>query len=600
MAVFLRRLQKKEAVGKRKYSIRVRASPQARLYILFGSMVLFGLCIAVRLFFLMVLEHNFYSTLAIGSHEMSRELFPIRGSIFVQDSRTGEEYPLAINLDSFLVFADTREITSDDDAEHIAEQLANTFSYTDEEKLALFLKLNKRSDPYEPIEDRVDEVTVNTLRALELRGIEFLRRSDRFYPEGPLAAQTVGFLGKNEKGESVGRYGIEGYWNGELQGKGGFLEGFRSATGGWIPLAHRVFQEPEDGADILLTIDRSVEHYACERLRKGFIEYEAESASLVMLDPKTGAIRALCSIPDFDPNTYQTAKTPSVYNNTAIFTPYEPGSIFKPMTMAAALDTDAVRPDSTFFDAGHRDGVCQKSIKNAGEKNYGTQTMTGILQNSINTGMVHVVEELGKNTFRDYVEAFGFGVKEGVELDTEGEGTIDALYEHARDALDCYTATASFGQGITVTPLQMATAFAAMVNGGVMMRPSIIDEIRYPDGRVERRHPKEIRQVISSRASTLISSMLVQVVEHGYGGRAKVPGYYVGGKTGTAQIPGPGGYTEDTNHSFVGFAPLDNPKFVMVIKYEKPKRTYAEVTAAPVFADIATFALQYYEVPPTR
>lgn len=578
----------------------MRDTSFVRLWFLFGAVLLGAFVIAVRLFFLMVLEHDFYAALAESSHETSQELLPVRGKIFLQNSRTGETYPAAINRDSFLIFADTREIQTDEDAEAVAEQLSAALGYDDEKKLAVFLKINKRDDPFEPIHDRVDEETVETIRGLNLPGIAFLRRKDRFYPEGVLAAQTIGFVGKNETGDSVGRYGIEGYWNGELQGRGGFLEGLRSATGGWIPLGTRVFLEPEDGADIILTIDRALQHYACERLRNGLIEYEAESASLVLLDPSTGAIRALCSLPDFDPNAYQAVETPTVYNNTAIFTPYEPGSVFKPLTMAAALNEDVVRPDSSFFDSGERSGVCQKPIKNAGERNYGAVTMTGVLQNSINTGMVYVVEKLGKSIFRSYVEKFGFGVKEGVELDTEAAGTIETLYENKRDTLDCYTATAAFGQGITVTPLQLAAAFGALVNGGKMIQPTIIDEIRYADGRVERRYPKEIRSVITPRVSALISSMLVQVVEHGYGGRAKVAGYYVGGKTGTAQIPGPGGYTEDTIHSFVGFAPLDNTKFVMVVKYEKPKRTYAEVTAAPVFADIATFALQYYEVPPTR
>lgn len=571
-----------------------------RLTLLFAVICLFGFAIAGRLFQLMVLENDFYAGLAAGAHEISAELIPRRGRILLQDSRTGEEFPAAMNRDVFVVYADTRDIVDDETAETVAEKLAEVFGYDDEKKFALFLQLNQRTDPYEPIEQRVEETLADSIRSLKLTGIGFVRRSDRFYPEGVLAAHAVGFVGKNEAGEPVGRYGIEGYWDAALRGSGGFLEGFRSATGGWIPLAGRTFEEAEDGADILLTLDRSLQHYACERLRAGMREYEAVSASLILLDPVTGAIRALCSLPDFDLNAYNIVKEPWIFNNSAIFTPYEPGSIFKPLVMAAALNENAVSPDTAFFDSGERDGICQKPIKNAGGKSYGQQTMIGVLENSINTGMVFVAEKLGKKTFREYAERFGFGVKEGIGLDTESAGTIESLSKNTDARLDCYTATAAFGQGIAATPLQMVTAFAALVNGGRLLKPYIVEEIRDSDGSVERTRPKEIRQVVGSRAATLVSSMLVQVVDHGYGGRAKVPGYYVGGKTGTAQIPGPGGYTEDTNHSFVGFAPLDNPKFVMIVKFENPKRTYAEVTAAPVFADIAAFALKYYEVPPTR
>lgn len=572
-----------------------------RLYFLFAVFGFFGILIILRLFVLMILEREFYTELAAGAHEVSSQLFPERGDIFVQDFRTGEQYPVAINRDSFLLFADTREINDDKTAEDAAAKLSEVFGYDDKKKISLYAKLNKRIDPYEPIQEKVDEASVERIKSMNIPGIQFVRKSDRFYPEGALAAHVVGFLGKNESGQSVGRYGIEGYWDNDLKGTGGFLERFQSASGGWIPLAGRTFRKAQNGVDIVLTIDRSLEHYGCERLRSGMKEYEATSASLVIMEPSTGAIRAICSMPDFDPNAYNLVENASAYNNTAIFTPYEPGSIFKPITMAAALDAGVVAPETTFVDTGSRDGICKTPIKNAGGKSYGLQTMTEVLQNSVNTGMVFVVEHFGKKLFREAVERFGFGVKDGVELDTEAEGTISSLSKNSDErGIDCYAATASFGQGIAVTPIQIAAAFSALANGGMLMKPFVVEEIRHSDGRVERTRPKEIRQAVSSRAASLVTGMLTQVVEHGYGGRAKVNGYYVGGKSGTAQISGLGGYTEDTNHSFVGFAPLDNPKFVIVVKFEKPKRTYAEVTAAPVFSDIAKFALQYYEVPPTR
>lgn len=582
------------------YKKNIDKSSDPRLHL--STLICLGivLVIMIRLFVLMILQHGFYVALAAGSHEIYSQLFPQRGEIFGQDSRTGEEYPLAINKDMFLVYADTRLITDDETAEDVAEKLAEVFSYDDEKKLEVFMKLQKRDDPYEPIEQKVEESVVDRLKEMNLAGIGFVRKPHRFYPETNLAANVIGFVGKDEEGRDVGRYGIEGYWQKELGGDGGFFEGFRSAVGSWIPLAGKNFKEAEDGADILLTIDRTVQYKACERLRAARDEYGAQSASLIIMDPYTGAIRSMCSLPDFDPNIYNEVESIDIYNNTTIFTPYEPGSIFKPIGMAAVLEEELVTPESTFRDPGSRGGICSKPIKNSDDKVYEIETMSGILENSINTGMVYVAEKLGKKKFRSYVEDFGFGIKEGVELDSEVTGTIDSLSQNKGDEIDCYAATASFGQGITATPLQMVTAFSAIANGGKLMKPYIVQEIRYSDGKKEKIQPKEIKRVIAGRTASLLSGMLVNVVDSGHAGLAGVDGYYVAGKTGTAQIAGPGGYTDETNHSFVGFAPVDAPAFVMIIKFEKPKRAYSATTAAPVFGDIAKFLLQYYQVAPER
>lgn len=560
---------------------------------------LLGAAVILRLFFLMVLQHEWYVALAKGTHETTAELVPERGQIYIQDSRTKEEYPAAINKDYYLVFIDTRQIKDDETAISVAEQLAEIFSYDEEKKNALLAKANKRTDPYEPVEQKIEESVMQQIKDRKLAGVGFIRQSHRYYPEKTLASQVIGFVGKNETGEGVGRYGVEGYWQQQLSGRGGLVEGIKSALGGWISSAGRSFEPAVDGSDILLTIDRTLQHIACAALRDGAKEYGATSASLIMMDPETGAVRAMCSWPDFDPNEYKKVESIDVYNNSTIYTPYEPGSIFKPIAMAAAINEGLVNPSTPFFDSGHREGVCQKVIQNAGNKSHGNQTMTGVLEYSINTGMVQIAELLGKQRFKKYVELFGFGVKEGVELDTENTGTIASL-SLSKKEFDCYTATASFGQGLTVTPLQMAAAYGALANGGKLMKPYIVEEVRHKNGKVDKTHPTELRRVITSRVSSLVSGMLVSVVDSQYGGRARVPGYYVAGKSGTAQIPGPGGYTLEFNHSFVGFAPVENPKYVLLVKYEKPQRVYAESTAAPVFGKVSKFILEYYHVPPNR
>ena len=452
----------------------------------------------------------------------------------------------------------------------------------------------------EPIEQKVEPEQMEAIKALGLPGIHFTGRPHRFYPEYNLAAHVLGFLGKNEDGTDQGRYGIEGYWQEELAGRGGFLEGVRSAGGRWIPLAGRSLKPAQDGVDLVLTIDRTIQYKACETLRRGLDEYRAKSGAAIVMDPRTGAILAMCSLPDFDLNTYGKVDDANAYNNSAIFTPYEPGSIFKPIAMAAALNEGLVNPETPFHDSGRREGLCSHPIQNAGNRVHGDQTMTGVLQNSINTGMVYVAEILGKARFVDYVKKFGFGIKTGIEPDTEVTGVIDSLAINQGNKLDCYTATASFGQGITVTPIQIADAFSAIANGGTLMKPYIVKEKRLADGRVERTKPRELAVVLSRRAASLLSGMMVKTVDKGYSGRARVPGYYVAGKSGTAEIAGGGGYTDTYNHSFVGFAPVGDPKFVLFIKYEKPERAYAESTAAPVFGELARFMLEYFQVPPER
>ncbi|NQV90766.1 penicillin-binding protein 2, partial [Candidatus Uhrbacteria bacterium] len=290
-----------------------------------------------------------------------------------------------------------------------------------------------------------------------------------------------------------------------------------------------------------------------------------------------------------------------VFNNPAIFGAYEPGSIFKPLTMAAAIDVGAVTPNTTFTDTGSVmvDGW-HKPIGNAEGKVYGTVDMTKVLEDSINTGMVFSMRAMGMETFVDYVKAFGFGKYTGIELETENAGTVDALDIGS----EIYAATASFGQGITVTPLQIVMAYAAIANGGVLKVPMIIDEIHHADGTVEKRSVRDIAQVISAKTARTVSAMLVSVIEHGHGKQAGVPGYYIGGKTGTAQVArtdGVGYDQDNTIGSFAGFGPVEDPKFAMVVRIDNPRDViWAESTAAPLFGEIAEFLLQYFEVPPVR
>jgi cell division protein FtsI/penicillin-binding protein 2 len=306
----------------------------------------------------------------------------------------------------------------------------------------------------------------------------------------------------------------------------------------------------------------------------------------------------MCGNPDFDPNTFNTVTDVSTFTNAASQVPYEPGSVFKPLTMAAAINEGKVTPESTYTDTGSVK-VGSFTIKNSDNKAHGVSTMNQVLEESLNTGAIYSMQQIGPKLFETYIKNFGFGTKTGFGL-SESAGNISAL----AGGKEIYAMTGSFGQGLTVSTLQLANAYAAIANGGKLMKPYVIDEIRYPDGTKKKTDPSVVRDVISPKTASTVSAMLVNVVEKGHGKKAGVNGYYVAGKTGTAQIPDPNGsgYLEGvTIGTFAGFAPVEDPVFAMVVRVDRPKDVqFAESSAAPLFGKIAKFLLSHYHVTPTR
>lgn len=559
------------------------------------SIVLVCVMIA-RLFVMQVVQHDFYTALAAGTQDIYRSLLPKRGGIYLQDRTRGTTLtPLALHRTVYQAFLDNADKP---DYGAVADRFARVFSLEKEQRDVLYdtLKNSKPESRYVPLPgyDKLTDDQRDAVEVTPVQGLHFAPRPYRYYPEGNYASHILGFYGMGSDGKPRGSYGIEGYYQTELAGQQGFIEGKRDAFGGWIPVASREHQAARDGADVVLTIDQTIQLRACEELERIAKESQSLTAASIIMNPKTGEVMAMCSYPTFDPNTYNKVESIDVYNNHAVFTAYEPGSIFKTVTMAAALDKNVITPELTYDDPGSRqiDGF---TIYNAQRKNWGRQTMTGVLERSINTGMILTVEKLGRADFAEYVDRFGFGKKTGIELNTEGVGTIASLQKKGL----VYAATASFGQGITATPIQMVQAYGAMANGGVMMKPTIVRELRYPDGRIEYNEPRVVRRVISPQASFLISGMLTSVIETTYRKVAYVPGYHFGGKTGTAQIAGQGGYIDETNHSFVGYGPVEDPQFVIFSKFEKPQREWAESTAAPYFGKMAKFLVQYLRIPPS-
>ncbi len=609
---------------KQKYRVKdTSGTRDKRLVFLMSVICLAAVAIVIRLFYMQVIEHDFYAALASGQHEIYKELNPERGKIYMQDTRGGRDdlYPLATNQDLYLIYAQPKDISdpedaaeklidyiyeydphlvfSDIDPEEEKEQYeatveANNIIAKEETEEKLITTLSKEGDPYEPLKKRVTSAEMEEIESLDIEGIDFIKEQWRYYPEKNIGSHVAGFLGLSGD-DKFGRYGVEGYFDEELTGAPGHLSTERDAAGRWIAISERDFKPAVNGSDIILTIDNAVEYFACSKLNEHALRHGADAGSVVIMEVETGAILAMCSYPDFDPNNYSEVDDIDYFNNQTIFSAYEPGSIFKPLTMAGAIDQGKLTPDTTYID----EGVVKISgyeIKNADHKVYGEQNMIQVLNESINTGAIFAARKLGPDLFRKYVEDFGFGMLSGIRLDKEMAGNISSLYGNG----EIYMATASFGQGITATPLQMVAAYNAIANGGKLMAPYIIDKVIDSDGNVRETHPQALRRVISERAATLVSGMLVSVVREGHSTRAGVPGYYMGGKTGTAQVAdeGTGRYGSRTIHSFVGFGPVDHPKFTMIVRLDDPKDVqYAASSAAPLFGEIAAFVLNYYQVP---
>jgi cell division protein FtsI/penicillin-binding protein 2 len=621
----------------RKNNLKKRAAKNNwRVAVLKFFIIVLVTATVVKLFNLQVRGRELYSIMASTQHEIYQKLFPKRGRIFARDKdNNGEDkfFPLTINKEYGLIFAQPNLISDPDGAARqiyhllFKEEIENTKTrkhednetqehenndvegveeekegdsddYLDSEIFEnLLSKLNKEDDPYEPLKHKVDLETVEEIKKLGIKGINSRKELWRYYPDSSIESHFLGFV-RNEDEKSVGQYGIEGYFNDTLSGTYGYLFGEEGAKGGQIVLGNMDFVEAQDGSDIYLTIDRNIQFKAYEYLRGAVQDYEIEEGTILVMNPKTGAILAMVNYPDFDPNNYSQVESISMFNNQAILHTYEPGSIFKAITMAAALDLDKVNPDTKYYDEGFVK-VDRFTIRNVDGKANEWQTMTQVLEKSLNTGAIFAANEVGNRDFLDYVKKFGFGERTGIELAGETLGDISSL----EILNDVYTFTASFGQGITVTPIQMITAFGAIANDGKLMKPYLVDEIIDHEGKSTKILPQQIRQVISPRAAILLKAMLVSVINSGHSKMAGVKGYHLAGKTGTAQVSDEGGgYSEDRfNHSFVGFGPVDDPEFVILIKLNNPQGArFASESTAPIFRKLSEFILKYYEIPPTR
>lgn len=565
--------------------------PYWRIHFLMLVVFLTSLAIIIRLFSLQVLKYDIYDALASGQHNYSETLTAERGEIFIEDPYSGELYPLAINRQLPMVFAVPRQIT---DVEEAVEKLSPLLEMSEEE---LREKLSKEDDPYEPLKHRLSEETAKEIETLDLEGIELRQENWRYYTQENLAAHVLGFVGFDED-EKEGQYGVEGYYNEILEGEQGFLEAARDSLGRWISFGSRDVEPAKDGDDLVLTLDQTIQFMAEEKLKELVNKWGAEGGSVIIMEPATGAIKAMGSYPNFNPNQYFEEKNLDVFLNPVTQKVFEPGSAFKPITMAGALDKEKVGPQTTYIDEGTLmiDGW---PISNYDGKAHGLQTMTEVLEKSLNTGAIFAGEQLGKKYFAKYVKNFGFDAPTGIGLEGERKGDLSNLETKS----DVNYATASFGQGIAVTPLQLITAISAIANNGRLMQPYIVDRFIHNDGSITKTEPQVVREVISPQAASKLTAMLVSVIRNGQVKRAGVEGYQVAGKTGTAQVPNldKKGYSDKTIHCLVGFAPAFDPKFAILIKIDDPKGIrFAADSISPTFSQLTKFLLDYYQIPPSE
>ncbi len=541
-----------------------------------------------RLFLMSIVHHREYVDLAARQHGVTEELTSERGTIFASD-KEGKQIPLALNKNYKVLVASPDAIK---DKSGYARILADYFHLdpTDVEK-----RISKEHDTHEVLARRIDSDAAAGFDLKKFPGISFEDENRRVYPSGPLASQMLGFVGVENDAEQ-GRYGLERLFDGDLAGTSGTFAGAADAGSFLLALGRRIVRPPKNGASITLTIDYNIQQKAEEVLEAARKKWDALSGAVIVLDPATGKILADAGDPAFDPNAFSKEKNFGVFTNPTVEATYELGSVMKPVTMAGAIEEGLVTPDTTYTDTGavHFGSY---TVRNYDLAAHGVQTMTQVLEKSLNTGAVYAARLLGHDRQLGYLKKFGFGAKTGVDLPGEVNGNISNL-----DAdRDIDFATASFGQGISVTPLQMARAIAALANYGSMMRPYVVERVMDDSGNERIRNPVVERQAVSTSTAETITKMLISAVRGGFESRAGVKGYFVAGKTGTAQIPNKGGrgYSDEVIHTFIGYAPAFHPRFLILLQLNEPSgNRFAANTLTPAFHDLAEFILNYYEVPP--
>lgn len=540
------------------------------LGLIFGLMFI---AILARSFHLQVLSGKSLKSRAEKQHTAPIVVFPERGVIF---DRNGEK--LAVSVMAKSVFADPSKI------QNPAETAAKLMPILQLERGYLLKKLSGGGS-FTWLARKILPQTALALEKMKMEGVFLVDEPKRYYPNGEIAGQVLGFVGIDSHGLSGLEYKYDSQLSGSLEG----LVWIRDAKGKRLyPRREKLDIQRDEPLNITLTIDKNIQHIAETQLKQAAQEKNAKGGLAIVMDPRSGEILAMASNPGFNPNNLdKTTKEKS--QNSAILESFEPGSTFKPFLAAAALDTGVVKEHDRFYCEKGQYVVADRVIREAQRKRHDTLTLREIMRYSSNIGSVKVVEKLGKDNFYDYITRFGFGLKTGIDLPGEASGILRA----SRNWTKVDTATIAFGQGISVTAIQLVSAFSAIANNGELMKPYLIKEIFDNDRKNVREFvPTPVRQVVSPATANRLTNILLDVVaaEDGTGRNARIMNVSVAGKTGTAQKFDfrLGKYSsEKVKTSFIGFFPAENPKIVMLVMLDEPRKDmWGGLASAPVFKKI--------------
>jgi len=567
-----------------------------RVRLLFAFCVVFALVLGVRLYLIQIVDSEKYREAAEHQYVVGAPKNDERGDILFTD-KDKRLVTAATQQTGWRLAIQPSEIAKDKDidADSLYASLSSVVSI-DEERY--YKSVAKTDDPYEDIAFRLSDDDADAIRALDLDGIVIAREKWRFYPASERAAHVLGFVGF-QGDQRVGRYGLERYWEDTLAQDGNSL---------YINFFAEVFSNVRAlvssdsssvSGDLITSIEPTVQSNLEKELDALSKDWSPKSIGGIVMDPNTGEIIALASWPTFNPNTFNTVSDASVFVNPMVESVYEMGSIIKPLTMAAGLDAGAVTPTTHYQD----DGFIMRSgerISNYDGRARGYVSMQEVLNQSLNTGAAFVAEKMGSESFVRYMKSFELGMETGIDLPNEVKGIMTGLESGA----DVDIASASFGQGIAMSPIETVRALASLANGGQLVQPHIVKEVRLSPGVTKKLWDEPEKRVLSKEATEDVTRMLVTVVDEALkGGTVKLDRYSIAAKTGTAQIASPyGGYYDDRYlHSFFGYFPAHDAKFIVFLFIVEPQGVrYASETLTDPFMEITQFLINYYNIPPDR
>ena len=563
-----------------------------RIRVTFFCVLVFAFVLISKLFLVQVVHGTDYSERADRQYSTpSSDMFE-RGTVYFA-RKDGQLVSAALQIAGFKLAVNPGKIT---DKELVYEELSKIISLDRDEFLN---KISKNNDPYEELANRLTKEEADAISSLKISGISIFKEKWRFYPGANLASQTLGFVAY--KGDELGgRYGLEREYNNELsRDKNNPYVNFFAEV--FSNINETFFNDETNSGDLVTTIEPSVQRYLEKTLADVKKKYDVDSVGGIIMNPKDGSIYAASSQPDFDLNNFSKVKTVSTFSNPLVENVFEFGSVVKPLVMASAIDAGVVSATTTYEDKGTV-MVENEEIFNFDKQARGIVNMQEVLNQSLNTGMVFVSKKLGKERMLDYLLSFGIKDKTGIDLPNETGSLVSNLINSPRDI---EYANAAFGQGIALTPMQMIRGLASLSNGGNLVVPHVVQKIKYNNGREEEIKYDTKRAKISELTATEITRMLVNVMDSAIGGgHLKLEHYSVAVKTGTAQVANnkDEGYYEDRHtHSFVGYFPAYDPKFIIFLYAINPKGvSYAAQTWTDPFLGITKFLINYYEVPPDR